>query len=32
LTDAVITLDRAPDVNGVMRLGAPMMAARLAGE
>ncbi|SDB49021.1 MmgE/PrpD family protein [Belnapia rosea] len=32
LADAVITLDRAADVNGMLRLGAPMMAARLAGE
>ena len=32
LADAVIGLDAAPDVNGLMRLGAPMMAARLAGE
>jgi 2-methylcitrate dehydratase PrpD len=32
LADAVLTLDRAPDVNGMMRLGAPLMAARLAGE
>jgi len=32
LADAVLALDRAPDVNGLMRLGAPMMAARLAGE
>jgi len=32
LADAVINLERAADVNGLMRLGAPMMAARLAGE
>jgi 2-methylcitrate dehydratase PrpD len=32
LADAVIGLDRATDVNGMLRLGAPMMAARLAGE
>ena len=32
LADAVIGLDKAADVNGLMRLGAPMMAARLAGE
>jgi 2-methylcitrate dehydratase PrpD len=32
LADAVIGLDAAPDVNGLMRLGAPIMAARLAGE
>jgi len=32
LADAVIGLDKAPDVNALMRLGAPMMAARLAGE
>lgn len=32
LADAVLNLERAADVNGMMRLGAPMMAARLAGE
>ena len=32
LADAVIGLDRAPDINGLTRLGAPMVAARLAGE
>jgi 2-methylcitrate dehydratase PrpD len=32
LADAVLNLDKAPDVHGMMRLGAPMMAARLAGE
>ena len=32
LADAVLNLERAGDVNGMMRLGAPMMAARLAGE
>ena len=32
LADAVIGLERSADVNGLMRLGAPMMAARLAGE
>ncbi|MES2713164.1 MAG: MmgE/PrpD family protein [Pseudomonadota bacterium] len=32
LADAILMLDRAPDVAGLMRLGAPMMAARLAGE
>lgn len=32
LADAVLGLERAADVNGMMRLGAPMMAARLAGE
>ncbi len=32
LADAVIGLDKAPDVNALMRLGAPIMAARLAGE
>ena len=32
LADAVLNLDRAGDVNAMMRLGAPMMAARLAGE
>jgi 2-methylcitrate dehydratase PrpD len=32
LADAVVGLDRAADVHGMMRLGAPMMAARLAGE
>jgi 2-methylcitrate dehydratase PrpD len=31
LADAVVGLDRAADVNGMLRLGAPMMAARLAG-
>jgi 2-methylcitrate dehydratase PrpD len=32
LADAVLGLDRAADVNALMRLGAPLMAARLAGE
>lgn len=32
LADAVLGLEQAPDVGGMMRLGAPMMAARLAGE
>ncbi|HYZ32121.1 MAG TPA: MmgE/PrpD family protein [Crenalkalicoccus sp.] len=32
LADAVLALDRAPDVHGLMRLGTPMLAARLAGE
>ena len=32
LADAVIGLEKAADVNGLMRLGAPIMAARLAGE
>ena len=32
LADAVLGLDKAADVNAMMRLGAPMMAARLAGE
>jgi 2-methylcitrate dehydratase PrpD len=32
LADAVLGLDRAADVNGVMRLGTPLLAARLAGE
>ena len=32
LADAVLALDKAADVNGMMRLGAPMTAARLAGE
>lgn len=32
LADAVLGLEAAPDVNGLMRLGAPMVAARLAGE
>lgn len=32
LADAVLNLSKAPDVNAMMRLGAPMMAARLAGE
>ena len=32
LADAVLNLDKAADVHGMLRLGAPMMAARLAGE
>jgi 2-methylcitrate dehydratase PrpD len=32
LADAVVGLDRAADVHAMMRLGAPLMAARLAGE
>jgi 2-methylcitrate dehydratase PrpD len=32
LADAVLQLDQAPDVNAMLRLAAPMMAARLAGE
>lgn len=32
LADAVLGLDCAADVNAMMRLGAPLMAARLAGE
>ena len=32
LADAVLNLDKSGDVNAMMRLGAPMMAARLAGE
>ena len=32
LADAVVGLDRAADVGTLMRLGAPMLAARLAGE
>ena len=32
LADAVLNLNTAPDVNAMMRLGAPLMAARLAGE
>lgn len=32
LADAVLKLDAAPDVNAMLRLAAPMMAARLAGE
>jgi 2-methylcitrate dehydratase PrpD len=32
LADAVLNLDKAGDVHAMMRLGAPMMAARLAGE
>lgn len=32
LADAVLGLDRAPDVAAMMRLGAPALAARLAGE
>ncbi|MBY0338528.1 MAG: MmgE/PrpD family protein [Acetobacteraceae bacterium] len=32
LADAIVTLAGAADVHGMMRLGAPLMAARLAGE
>jgi 2-methylcitrate dehydratase PrpD len=32
LADAVVGLDRAGDVNALMRLGAPLIAARMAGE
>ncbi len=32
LADAVLALHQAPDVHAMMRLGAPIMAARLAGE
>ena len=32
LADAVVSLDRAADVNALMRLGAPLIAARMAGE
>jgi 2-methylcitrate dehydratase PrpD len=32
LADAVLNLERMADVNGMMRLAAPIMAARLAGE
>ncbi|MFC7539015.1 MmgE/PrpD family protein [Siccirubricoccus deserti] len=32
LADAVLGLERMADVNGMMRLAAPIMAARLAGE
>jgi 2-methylcitrate dehydratase PrpD len=32
LADAVLNLDKAADVHAMLRLGAPMMAARLAGE
>jgi 2-methylcitrate dehydratase PrpD len=32
LADAVVTLAAAPDVNGLMRLGAPRPALRMAGE
>lgn len=32
LADAVLAIDRAPDVAGLMRLASPLMAARMAGE
>jgi 2-methylcitrate dehydratase PrpD len=32
LADAVLALDRAPDVAGLVRLAAPLASARLAGE
>jgi large subunit ribosomal protein L18 len=32
LADAVIGLDQAGDVNALMRLGAPLVAQRMAGE
>jgi len=32
LANAVVAFDTAPDVYGLLRLGAPVMAARLAGE
>lgn len=32
LADAVLNLDKAADVHGMLRLWAPIMAARLAGE
>jgi 2-methylcitrate dehydratase PrpD len=32
LADAVLSLERAPDANGLLRLGAPMLSARLVGE
>jgi 2-methylcitrate dehydratase PrpD len=32
LADAVLGLDRAADVHAMMRLGAPLLAARMAGE
>ncbi len=32
LADAVLAIDTVPDVAGLMRLTAPMMAARLAGD
>jgi 2-methylcitrate dehydratase PrpD len=32
LADAVLAIDRTPDVASLMRLAAPMMAARLAGD
>ncbi|HEY7579722.1 MAG TPA: MmgE/PrpD family protein, partial [Acetobacteraceae bacterium] len=32
LADAVLAIDGAPDVAGLMRLAAPLMSARLAGE
>lgn len=32
LADAVLAIDAAPDVAGLMRLASPLMAARMAGE
>jgi 2-methylcitrate dehydratase PrpD len=32
LADAVLALDKAPDVSGLVRLAAPSPSARLAGE
>ena len=32
LADAVLAIDRTSDVTGLMRLGAPLLAARMAGE
>jgi hypothetical protein len=32
LADAVVGLDQAGDVNALMRLGAPLVAQRMAGE
>ena len=32
LADAVLAIDTAPDVARLMRLAAPMMAAKLAGD
>jgi 2-methylcitrate dehydratase PrpD len=32
LADAVLALDRAPEVAGLVRLAAPLASARLAGE
>ena len=32
LADAVLAIDTAPDISALMRLAAPLMPARLAGE